>query len=426
MPITTAITALRQAQDGPEPSRGTAHADQAQVLRQAQDRPEQGRGTVPFAPPSIGEPEIDEVVAVLKSGWLTTGARVRAFEEAFAAYVGAPHAIAVNSCTAALHLSLLAAKVGPGDEVITTPLTFCATANTIIHTGATPVFVDVDPLTANIDARQIEAAITGRTKAIVPVHYAGRPVDAAAIGTIAQQHGLTVIDDAAHAVEARSTVGKVGAVAHFTCFSFYATKNLTTGEGGMVTLRSAPQADWIRTASLHGLSRDAWARYTPGGRSDYDVVMPGFKYNMMDVQAALGLHQLARIEAHLARRNAIWQRYERALAATPLQLPAPVQSGTRHARHLFTVLVGRDTCGIGRDELQRALQARGIVTSVHFKALHLHTYYAERLGLARGAFPHAESISDRTLSLPLSPALSDGEVERVIDAVLASLPGPAC
>ena len=279
----------------------TAHAGDAaaSVPRPAQDRPEQGRATVPFAPPSIGEPEIDEVVAVLKSGWLTTGARVRAFEEAFAAYVGAPHAIAVNSCTAALHLSLLAARVGAGDEVITTPLTFCATANTIIHCGATPVFVDVDPLTGNIDARKIEAAITVRTKAIIPVHYAGRPADAAAIGTIASHHGLTVIDDAAHAVEARSTVGKVGATAHFTCFSFYATKNLTTGEGGMVTLRSTPQADWIRTASLHGLSRDAWARYTPGGRADYDVVMPGFKYNMMDIQAALGLHQLARIEAHL-------------------------------------------------------------------------------------------------------------------------------
>ncbi len=188
-----------------------------------------------FAPPSIGEPEIDEVVAVLKSGWLTTGARVRAFEEAFAAYVGAPHAVALNSCTAALHLSLLAASVGPGDEVITTPLTFCATANTIIHTGATPVFVDVDPRTGNLDPARIEAAVTARTKAILPVHYAGRPVDAAAIGTIAQRHGLTVIDDAAHAVEARSTVGKVGATAHFTCFSFYATKNLTTGEGGMVT-----------------------------------------------------------------------------------------------------------------------------------------------------------------------------------------------
>ncbi|MEO7275171.1 MAG: DegT/DnrJ/EryC1/StrS aminotransferase family protein [Vicinamibacterales bacterium] len=379
-----------------------------------------------FAPPSIGEPEIDEVVAVLKSGWLTTGARVHAFEEAFAAYVGAPHAVALNSCTAALHLSLLAARVGPGDEVITTPLTFCATANTVIHTGATPIFVDVDPRTGNIDPTRIEAAITARTKAILPVHYAGRPVDAAAIGTIAQRHGLTVIDDAAHAVEARSTVGKVGATADFTCFSFYATKNLTTGEGGMVTLRSKPQADWIRIASLHGLSRDAWARYTPSGRADYDVVMPGFKYNMMDIQAALGLHQLARIELNLARRNAIWQRYEAGLAHTALQLPAPVECGTRHARHLFTVLADRDTCGISRNDLQRALQARGIVTSVHFRALHLHPYYAERFGLQRGMFPHAEFVSDRTLSLPLSPALTDAEIDRVVDAVLTVVPGRAC
>jgi dTDP-4-amino-4,6-dideoxygalactose transaminase len=377
---------------------------------------------VAFAPPFIGAEEIDEVVATLSSGWLTTGPRVHDFEHAFAEYVGAPHAVALNSCTAALHLSLLAAGVGLGDEVITTPLTFCATANTIVHTGATPVFADVDRRTGNIDPACIEAAITPRTKAVVPVHLAGLAVDTCAIRTIAARHGLTVIEDAAHAVEAHSTAGKVGATADFTCFSFYATKNLTTGEGGMVTMPSAAHAEWIRVASLHGMSRDAWARYTPAGRSDYDVVMPGFKYNMMDIQAALGIHQLARIEHQLLRREAIWRRYESGLAALPLSLPAAPEPGARHARHLFTVRVDADLCGASRDDVQRSLTARGIGTSVHFKALHLHPYYAERFDLERGMFPSAEFVSDRTLSLPLSPALLDAEVDRVIDALTACLP----
>ena len=307
---------------------------------------------VAFAAPCIGIEEIDEVAATLSSGWLTTGARVREFERAFADYVGAPYAVAVNSCTAALHLSLLAAGVGPGDEVITTPLTFCATANTIIHAGATPVFADVDRHTGNISPERIEAALTPRTKAILPVHYAGRAADVTAIQLIAARHGLPVIEDAAHAVEAHSNAGKVGATGDFTCFSFYATKNLTTGEGGMVTMPSAAHAEWIRVASLHGMSRDAWARYTPSGRADYDVVMPGFKYNMMDIQAALGIHQLARIERQLSSREAIWHGYESGLAELPLTLPAPTEPGTRHARHLFTVLVDGEICGTSRDDLQ--------------------------------------------------------------------------
>ncbi len=376
---------------------------------------------VAFAAPCIGIEEIDEVAATLSSGWLTTGARVREFERAFADYVGAPYAVAVNSCTAALHLSLLAAGVGPGDEVITSPLTFCATANTIIHAGATPVFADVDRHTGNISPECIEAALTRRTKAILPVHYAGRAADVTAIQLIAARHGLPVIEDAAHAVEAHSNAGKVGATGDFTCFSFYATKNLTTGEGGMVTMPSGTHAEWIRVASLHGMSRDAWARYTPSGRADYDVVMPGFKYNMMDIQAALGIHQLARIERQLSSREAIWHGYESGLAELPLTLPAPTEPGTRHARHLFTVLVDSEICGTSRDDLQLALKTRGIGTSVHFKALHLHPYYAERFELERGMFPEAEFISDRTLSLPLSPALTEPEIDRVIEAVAESL-----
>jgi dTDP-4-amino-4,6-dideoxygalactose transaminase len=379
--------------------------------------------TVPvaFAAPCIGIEEIDEVVATLSSGWLTTGPRVKEFERAFADYVGAPYAVAVNSCTAALHLSLLAAGVGRSDEVVTTPLTFCATANTIIHAGATPVFADVERETGNISPASLAAAITPRTKAIVPVHYAGRPADVMAIQRIAAKHGIPVIEDAAHAVEAHSNAGKVGATGDFTCFSFYATKNLTTGEGGMVTMPSEPHAEWIRVASLHGMSRDAWARYTPAGRSDYDVVMPGFKYNMMDIQAALGIHQLARIERQLSFREAIWHGYESGLAGLPLSLPVPPEPGTRHARHLFTVLVDQKACGVSRNDLKIALKTRGIGTSVHFKALHLHPYYAERFKLKRGMFPEAEFISDRTLSLPLSPALMESEIDRVIEAVKESL-----
>jgi len=376
---------------------------------------------VPFAPPAIGHAEIDEVIATLESGWLTTGARVHRFEDAFAAYVHAPFAVGVNSCTAALHLSLLASGVGPQDEVITTPLTFCATANTVVHTGATPVFADIDPCTMNLDPAAVEDAVTSRTRAIVPVHFAGRPVDVAAFHALRARHGLTLIEDAAHAVESSSTSGKVGSTADFTCFSFYATKNLTTGEGGMATTTTADRAERLRIASLHGMSRDAWSRYAPGARGDYDVVMPGFKYNMMDIQAALGLHQLAALDSHLLRREAIWRRYEAGLAHLPLALPAAPAPGTRHARHLFTVLVDQERCGLSRDALRDALNDRGISTSVHFRALHLQPYYAERFGLRRGMFPHAERVSDQTLSLPLSAALTDADVDAVIDAVGDSL-----
>jgi dTDP-4-amino-4,6-dideoxygalactose transaminase len=372
---------------------------------------------VPFAPPAVGTDEIAEVVAALESGWLTTGPRVKAFEAAFAAYVGAPHAVALNSCTAALHLALLAAGIGPGDEVVTTPLTFCATANTIIHAGATPVFADIDPVTMNIDPAAVEAAVTSRTRAVVPVHFGGRPADIPAIRRLATARGLTVIEDAAHAVEAVSAAGKVGTTADFTCFSFYATKNLTTGEGGMLTTGSARHADYVRVAGLHGMSRDAWARYLPGAAGAYEVVMPGFKYNMMDLQAAIGIVQLRRLEANLARRGAIWARYEDAFADLPVTLPAPAEPGTRHARHLFTILVDLEVCGISRDGFRDELRTRGISTSIHFHTLHLQPYYAERFGLRRGMHPSAEFVSDRTVSLPLSPALLDEEIDSVIDAV---------
>jgi dTDP-4-amino-4,6-dideoxygalactose transaminase len=359
---------------------------------------------------------VDAVVAVLQSGWLTTGPRVREFEAAVAAYTGARFAVAVNSCTAALHLSLLAAGVGPGDEVITTPLTFCATANAIIHTGATPVLADIDRETMNLDPCAVEAAINDRTAAIVPVHFAGRPAEMLALRTLASTHGLALIDDAAHALGAEIDGRRVGSIADLTCFSFHATKNVTTGEGGMVTTNSAEWADRIRVLALHGMSRDAWARNTREGTPHYDVVAAGFKYNMMDIQAALGLQQLARFDLLQHRRERIWQRYDEALAGLPVQRPLPPESRTIHARHLYTILIDRDECGMTRDAVVTALRDRGIGTSVHFRALHLHPFYAQQ-GYARGEFPHAEYVSDRTLSLPLSADLRDDEVARVVEAL---------
>jgi dTDP-4-amino-4,6-dideoxygalactose transaminase len=372
---------------------------------------------VPFAPPDLTSSEIADVVATLESGWLSTGPRVRAFEEAFARYVGARHAVALNSCTAALHLSLIAAGVGSGDEVVTTPLTFCATANVVVHVGATPVFADIDPGSCNLSPAAARAALTERTRAIIAVHYAGLPADVHMLLAVAKSKGLALIEDAAHCVEGVAAGAKVGAIGDFTCFSFYATKNLTTGEGGMVTTNDERAAALMRIASLHGMSRDAWSRYAPGGSTHYDVVMPGFKYNMMDLQAAIGLQQLARLHKMHARRAAICAQYDEAFAGLPLQRPAAAGVGSVHARHLYAVRVDEAAAGISRDVLQARLRERGVMTSVHFRALHLHPYYQERFGLRRGMFPVAESVSDTTLSLPLSSAMTSAAVEQVIEAV---------
>lgn len=372
--------------------------------------------TVPFSPPDIGAAEIAEVVATLESGWLSTGPRVSRFEEAFAAFTGASHAVALNSCTAGLHLSLLASAVGPGDEVITTPLTFCSTANVIVHCGATPVFADVDPSTGNLDPAAAAAAITATTRALIPVHYGGRPADVVAFSRLARRHGLVTIEDAAHCIEGVSAGRKIGTTADFTSFSFYATKNLTTGEGGMVTTESAAAAESIRVASMHGMTRNAWTRYQRLGPSRYDVLTPGFKYNMTDLQAAIGLHQLAAIGRHLDRRIAIGRLYDAAFADLPFSTFKPVPAGDVHARHLYTILVD-PASGRERDDVAVALGEAGISTSVHFQAVHLHRYYAERYGLRRGQFPHAERIADTVLSLPFSPALTDRHIDDVIRAV---------
>lgn len=370
---------------------------------------------VSFAPPALGEDEVAEVVATLRSGWLSTGPRVAEFERAFASYVDAPFAVAVNSGTAALHLSLLAAGIGAGDEVITTPLTFCATANVIIHAGATPKFADIDALTWNLCAKAAAAAVSPRTRGVMPVHYAGRPVETGAFRTLATRRDLVIVEDAAHCIEGRSSGAKIGVTGDLTCFSFYATKNVTTGEGGMLTTSRQDWASFARIASLHGMSRNGWERSEPGQAAHYDVLMAGFKYNMMDVQAAIGLHQLAKVSRHLRRREQIWDRYDEALADLPVTRPAPVPSGDVHARHLYTVLIDADS-GWTRDDVRNALQREGIATSVHFRAVHLHPYYAERFGLRRGMFPVAEDVSDRTLSLPLSAGMTDEQIERVTTA----------
>jgi dTDP-4-amino-4,6-dideoxygalactose transaminase len=372
---------------------------------------------VGFAPPSIEDGEVDAVAEVLRSGWLTTGPRVRELEQAVAHYTGAAHAIAVNSGTAALHLSLLAAGLGPGAEVVTTPLTFCATVNAILHTGAAPVLADIDLTTLNMDPAAASVAVTPRTAAVLPVHFAGRPAPMGELCELADRHGLRVVEDAAHAFGAAVGAHRVGTLGDLTAFSFHAVKNLTTGEGGMVTTHSAVWARRIRTLALHGMSVDAWARYAGKGPLHYEVVEAGFKYNMMDLQAAIGLRQLARFDALQAHRAALWARYGDGLADLPITLPATPDAGTTHAHHLFTILVDRDLCGWTRDELGAALRERGIATSIHFIALHLHPFYASRLGCRRGQFPNAEYVSDRTLSLPLSAGTSGESVDRVISAL---------
>lgn len=369
-----------------------------------------------FGSPSIGTAELDAVAKTLQSGWIGTGPRVHELETQFASYVGAKHGVATASCTAALHLSMLAIGVGPGDEVITTPLTFCATANAILHTGATPVFVDCEPGTMNIDPEAIAAAVTERTKAILPVHFAGRSVNLEAIETIAEKHGLSVIEDAAHAIETARFGRKVGSISKLTCFSFYVTKNMTTGEGGMVTTNDPALAARIKTLALHGLSADAWSRFSDTGYKHYEVVAPGFKYNLTDIAASLGLAQLPRLGEWLERRAEVWQRYDEAFADLPLDLPRPQEPDTVHARHLYTVLVRREA-GLGRDEMLMALHNQGIGTGVHYRALHTHQYYAQRWGYRPEQFPVANDVGERTLSLPLSAKLTAEQVERIIAAV---------
>lgn len=374
-----------------------------------------------FGSPRVESDEINEVVDSLLSGWLSTGPKVARFEDQFRQYIGCRHALAVSSCTAGLHLALIALGIGPGDEVITTPMTFAATANVIIHAGATPVFVDISLPSMTIDPDLIEAKITPRTKAIIPVHLAGRPCDMDAILDIAGRHHLRVIEDAAHAVEAVYHGRKVGDIGDIGCFSFYVTKNVVTGEGGMVTTRNDEWAEKIQVYALHGLSKGAWRRFSDEGYKHYTVMYPGYKYNMMDLQAALGIHQLARVDRYLAIRERIWTRYDAALADLPVVTPADPAPDTVHARHLYTLLLDIDCAGMTRDAFQQRLFEKNIGTGVHFVSLHLHPFYRDTYGYRPEDYPNASEISRRTVSLPLSAKLTDDDVEDVIGAVRDTL-----
>ncbi|MBL8232755.1 MAG: DegT/DnrJ/EryC1/StrS aminotransferase family protein [Bryobacterales bacterium] len=361
----------------------------------------------------IGEDEINEVVDSMRSGWVTTGPKVRSFEEAFAAYVGAPYAIAVNSCTAALHLSLAALGIGPGDEVIVPTMTFCATANVVFHLGAQPVLVDVDQH-GLIDMTAARRAVSPRTRAIVPVHYAGQACDLEGILDLARATGLKVVEDAAHAIGTEYRGRRIGTFGDTTAFSFYATKNMTTGEGGMITTSNPDVAARVRRLALHGMSRDAWNRYAQTGSWYYQVLEPGYKYNMTDIQAAIGIHQLRKLDAFIRRRREIAAVYRRSFADLPeLELPREL-AGRFHVYHIFPVRL-RTT--LERGEFIEELKQRNIGASVHFIPLHRHPYFRADEWNCTKVFPGADRMYEGLLSLPLYPAMTDSDVQDVVDAV---------
>jgi dTDP-4-amino-4,6-dideoxygalactose transaminase len=374
-----------------------------------------------FGSPQILEPEVGEVLATLRSGWLGTGPKVALFETRFRDYIGAPHALALHSCTAALHLSMVAIGLEPGDEVIVPSMTFAATANAVIHAGGKPVLADVDRRTMCLDPDEVARRITPRTRAIIPVHFAGRACEMGALLELAARHGLRVIEDCAHAIETLHHGRHAGALGNLGCFSFYVTKNMVTGEGGMITTSNPAWAARIKMLALHGLSADAWKRFSDEGFKHYEVMEPGFKYNMMDLQAAIGLHQLDRVETNLEARRRIWAGYDEAFADLPVFLPLPEEDGTRHGRHLYTLLLDTDRLRATRDEVQAALHHQRIGTGIHYRAVHMHHYYRETFGFAPGDLPNSEWISNRTLSLPLSPKLSEADVESVVFAVRNTL-----
>jgi dTDP-4-amino-4,6-dideoxygalactose transaminase len=373
---------------------------------------------LPFSRPTISQEAIDEVVSCLKSGWITTGPRVKQFEEDLKAYCSAPHALALSSATAGLHLVLQALRLRPGDEVITTPMTFAATLNTIVLTGGKPVLVDVEPGTYNMDVRQIEQKITNRTRAIMPVHFAGLPVDLDPLYALAKKHDLRVIEDAAHAIGTEYKGRRVGSFGDVQVFSFHPNKNMTTGEGGCVVTRDETMAGDIALLRFHGMDREAWNRFGKKGSQHYEIIAPGFKYNMMDMQAALGLHQLKQLDGFIMRRTDLALRYQKLLAGWPqLSLPAAPAYAHLHAWHLYTPLINADSAGIDRDAFMAGMKERNIGTGLHYRAVHLYPYYREQFGFKRGDFPNAETVSDRIVSLPLFPLMTDTDQDRVVAAM---------
>ena len=372
---------------------------------------------LPYHQPSIDADDEQAVLETLRSGWITTGPRTKTFEHTLAEYVGAARAVAVNSCTAALHLALEAAGVGSGDEVITSPITFASTANVIVHRGASPVFADVQPDTLNIDVDRLEAAITPRTKAVIPVDFAGHPADLDAIMALARNRNLVVIEDAAHSIGAEYGGRRVGGIADMTAFSFYATKNITSGEGGALTTNNIEWAERIAIMALHGISRDAWKRYGSEGYKHWDIIYPGYKYNMFDLQGALVLSQLAKIDRFWKRRVSLKAILDAGLSdIAEIDRPGE-RPGIKHAYHLYPIIVRTEALNADRDTIMNAIQAENVGIGVHFRAVHLHPYYQETFGFRRGDFPNAEYYSDRTISLPLYPRMSDADADDVVAAV---------
>lgn len=373
---------------------------------------------LPFSTPTIDDDEINEVVDSLKSGWITTGPKVKRFEDAFKAYVGAPYAIPLSSATAGLHLTLLALGIKEGDEIITTPMTFASTVSMIILCGATPVLADIEPGTLNIDPARIREKITPRTRAVIPVHFAGQSCDMDPIFAMAWEHGLTVIEDAAHAAGTEYKGRRIGSLDSISIFSFHPNKNITTGEGGMVCTADEALAEEISLLKFHGMSREAWKRFAASGTPNYDILMPGFKYNMMDIQAAIGIHQLPKLDRFIDKRTEIATYYNREFAGVAeLALPAYAPYDQRHAWHLYTPLVRIEKLDIDRDRFMEELKKHHIGSGLHYKAIHHHPYYRDHLGIADSDLPVATYASERILSLPLFPKMTENDAADVVTAV---------
>lgn len=370
-----------------------------------------------FGAPQITDDDVQEVVATLKSGWIGTGPRAAELEKVFSCYTGSAYAAALSSCTAALHLTMMSLGIKPGDEVITSPMTFCATANAIVHAGARPVFADVDPMTGLIDPREVERRITPKTKAIIPIHLCGRACDMDALLDLAKARNLFSIEDCAHAIETTYRGKHAGTLGDAGCFSLYVTKNVTAIEGGLLITDRSFLVEKVKTLALHGMTADAWNRFSDAGYKHYEVDHPGYKNNLPDVHAALALSQMKRVETNLAWREEIWRRYDEAFRDLPCWIPPACEPETRHARHLYTLLLDIDGLTIDRDRFLQELHARKIGGGVHYRSLHLHRYYRETYDLKSEDYPQAFWHSERTVSLPLSAALTDRDTFDVIEAV---------
>jgi dTDP-4-amino-4,6-dideoxygalactose transaminase len=373
---------------------------------------------LPFSKPMISQAAIDEVVACLQSGWITTGPRVQQFTEDLQTYFEAPYVLPVMSATAELHMALLAMQLEPGDEVITTPLTFAATLNTIVLAGAKPVLVDIDPETYNMDLTQLESVITPRTRVIMPVHFAGLSIDLDPLYMLANQHGLRILEDAAHAMGSEYKNKRLGSFGDTQVFSFHPNKNMTTGEGGCVVTRDTALAEQIIRLRFHGMDRQAFNRYGKNGTQDYEIVLPGYKSNMTDIQAALGIHQLKDLNGFITRRTELATRYQEALSDWPQwRIPQQPAYSHLHSWHIYTPLINEESAGMNRDDFMRLMKKNNIGTGLHYRAVHLYPYYRYAFGFKRGYFPQSENVCERIVSLPLFPGMTDAEHDRVLDVM---------